>query len=83
MVTYIRGNPFRSWPEAAGRLCCAQVMLVAVHPWDCHGARQAGLQAGFVNRDSVHYPPYFDAPNAEAADLLLLVNQCILAMPTE
>ena len=61
----------------------AQVMLVAVHPWDCHGAMQAGLQAGFVNRDGVHYPPYFDRPAAEAADLLLLVNECILAMPTE
>ena len=44
---------------------------------------QAGLQAGFVNRDGVHYPPYFDRPAAEAADLLLLVNECILAMPTE
>ncbi len=36
-----------------------------------------------MNRDGVHYPPYFDRPAAEAADLLLLVNECILAMPTE
>jgi 2-haloacid dehalogenase len=37
----------------AARACSvpvAQMLLVAVHPWDIHGARQAGMRAGWVTR---------------------------------
>ncbi|HEU5421864.1 MAG TPA: haloacid dehalogenase type II [Streptosporangiaceae bacterium] len=37
----------------AARACsvpAAQMPLVAVHPWDIHGARQAGMRAGWRNR---------------------------------
>ena len=55
-----------------------EVLLVAAHPWDCHGALQAGLQACYVQRDPHGaYPAFLDQPQLsvhsleEAADALL------------
>ena len=53
----------------------ADAMLVAVHPWDIHGAHQAGLATAFVNRASVTYPSYFAAPDVEVASLLDLASE--------
>jgi 2-haloacid dehalogenase len=39
-----------------------QVMLIASHPWDVHGALSAGLRAVYVQRTSETYPSYFDQP---------------------
>lgn len=40
-----------------------QIMLVAVHPWDIHGAAKAGLQTAWVNRTDAAYPSYFRDPD--------------------
>jgi hypothetical protein len=37
----------------------ADAMLVAVHPWDIHGARSAGLSTAWVNRSGGRYPRHF------------------------
>lgn len=37
----------------------AQMLLVAVHPWDIDGAARAGMATGWVNRSSRPYPGYF------------------------
>lgn len=37
-----------------------QVMLLAAHPWDVHGALSAGLRAIYVQRTSEPYPSYFE-----------------------
>jgi 2-haloacid dehalogenase len=50
-------------------------VLVAVHPWDVHGARQAGMHAVWVNRDNATYPSYFTPPNAEIPNLVDLADQ--------
>lgn len=42
-----------------------QVMLVAIHPWDCAGAKEAGLKAAYINRDDTPYPAFFTQPDAE------------------
>jgi len=34
----------------------SQAMLVAVHPWDIHGAHQAGLATAWINRTDARYP---------------------------
>jgi 2-haloacid dehalogenase len=39
-----------------------EAMLVAVHPWDIHGASRAGLRTAWLNRDSASYPEHFAAP---------------------
>jgi 2-haloacid dehalogenase len=38
------------------------MLLVAVHPWDVHGARRAGLQSAWVNRSGGHFPAIFAEP---------------------
>ena len=39
------------------------MLLVAVHPWDIHGAARAGLRTAWLNRTSDSYPAYFEAPD--------------------
>ena len=53
----------------------AEMMLVAVHPWDIHGAVRAGLRAAWVNRGSHAYPSYFARAELEAASLTDLARE--------
>ncbi|MCJ8503260.1 haloacid dehalogenase type II [Kocuria flava] len=46
-----------------------RMLLVAVHPWDIHGARRAGLRTAWLNRTGAQYPGYFDGPDLEVPDL--------------
>lgn len=48
-------------------------MLVAVHPWDIHGAA-AGLRTAWINRTGATYPSYFRAAEIEAKDLVDLAE---------
>ena len=42
----------------------AEMMLVAVHPWDIDGAARAGLQTAWIDRSgTAPYPPYLTAPD--------------------
>jgi 2-haloacid dehalogenase len=63
-----RPEPYWYAAEVAG-VPPAQVALVAVHPWDLHGAASAGLTTGWVNRDGRHYPAVFRAPLVQSTDL--------------
>ncbi len=46
-----------------------RLLLVAVHPWDIHGAATAGLSTVWVNRTGVRYPSYFTSPTFEVGSL--------------
>ncbi len=46
-----------------------QLLLVAVHPWDIHGAAAAGLRTAWLNRDGSVYPEYYSQPDHELTDL--------------
>jgi 2-haloacid dehalogenase len=49
----------------AARTCgvdLAEMMLVAVHPWDIDGAARAGMTTAWINRTGRPYPEYFTAP---------------------
>ena len=39
------------------------MLLVAVHPWDIHGAAKAGLRTAWINRTGGRYPSYFQSPD--------------------
>ena len=52
-----------------------QAMLVAVHPWDCNGAKAAGLKAAFIARKGEEYPDIFRAPDYHASSLEDLAKQ--------
>ena len=45
-------------------------LLVAVHPWDVHGAQQAGWSGVWVDRSgTTPYPGYLDDPVLRVRDL--------------
>lgn len=50
----------------AARRCgtdAEEMLLVAVHPWDIHGAARAGLRTAWINRTGATYPSYFAQPD--------------------
>jgi 2-haloacid dehalogenase len=47
-------------------------MLVAVHPWDIHGASRAGLRTAWLNRGGGTYPHHFAAPELSPDSLQAL-----------
>ncbi len=51
------------------------LMLVAVHPWDCDGALRAGLQAAWIDRTGAPYPPMFTTPDRIATSIVDLAAQ--------
>ncbi len=65
-------KPARAAYVYAARVCgvdAADMMLVAVHPWDIDGARRAGLQAAWVDRTGIPYPGYFTGPTVSVSGL--------------
>lgn len=55
----------------------AEMLLIAVHPWDIHGAHRAGMRTGWINRQQAPYPDYFAAPDLQAPDLTALAEQIV------
>ncbi|WP_105034565.1 haloacid dehalogenase type II [Cryobacterium aureum] len=53
----------------------ADMLLVAVHPWDIHGAAQAGLRTAWLNRTGAIYPSYFATPDYTAPTLSELAER--------
>lgn len=53
---------YRLASEASG-LALEELLLVAVHPWDIHGASVAGMRTAWINRTGEPYPTYFAAPH--------------------
>ena len=47
----------------------ADMMLVAVHPWDIDGAARAGLSTAWINRGTADYPGYLAPPTEIAAGM--------------
>lgn len=50
------------------------MLLVAVHPWDIHGAARAGLRTAWLNRTGDNYPAYFEAPDFTVSALTELAS---------
>jgi len=46
-----------------------EMLLVAVHPWDTHGAAAAGLRTAWLNRSHSAYPSYFTRPDITIGNL--------------
>jgi 2-haloacid dehalogenase len=43
--------------------------MVAVHPWDLHGAASVGMTTGYIDRRSSAWPGVFTAPDVTGATL--------------
>lgn len=71
-------KPARAAYDYAAHFCGVQpadMMLVAVHPWDIHGAGQAGLRTAWLNRNGAVYPSYLVAPDFTSDSLSELATQ--------
>lgn len=65
-------KPARAAYDYASAACDAdpgRMILVAVHPWDIHGASRAGMGTVWLNRSQEAYPSYFIAPDLVIGDL--------------
>ena len=54
--------------------------MVAVHPWDLHGAATAGMTTGYVDRRSTPWPAVFTSPHVTGSTLGD-VARALLALP--
>lgn len=59
----------------------AEVALVAVHAWDVHGARRAGLITGWCSRSEGTFPEVFQRPDVAGADLVEVADG-LLRLPS-
>ncbi|MGJ7908049.1 haloacid dehalogenase type II [Actinopolyspora sp. H202] len=65
-------KPARGAYEYAARTCGtdpAEMLLVAVHPWDIDGAARAGMSTAWLNRSGAPYPAHFTRPEHTAPTL--------------
>lgn len=70
------------WAAARLGLPPERVALVAVHPWDVHGAESAGLIGVWVDRDDHgRYPGHLHAPSLTARDLVAAAELLIERPP--
>ena len=69
------GAPSYRWAAEVCGVDVADMMLVAVHPWDIHGAVRAGLRTAFVNRGERAYPSYFAPAELTVRSLTDLARQ--------
>ena len=51
-----------AYAARACRVEAAEMLLVAVHPWDIAGASRAGLSTAWVSRSGADYPGHFRPP---------------------
>jgi 2-haloacid dehalogenase len=71
-------KPARTAYEYAAQQCqveLADMLLVAVHPWDVDGAARAGLQTAWVDRNGAPYPAHFTAPTLTVSGIDDLARQ--------
>jgi 2-haloacid dehalogenase len=62
----------------AARVCeadPADLLMVAVHPWDLHGAARAGLATAWVDREGLPYPRHVRTPDHTVRSLVDLAER--------
>jgi 2-haloacid dehalogenase len=71
-------KPARAAYEYAARTCgtdLADMMMVAVHPWDTDGAARAGMATAWIDRDGREHPAVFTPPTVTAGSLVELAER--------
>lgn len=74
-----RPEPYLYAARATG-IDPTELAMVAVHPWDLHGAGAVGLVTGWVNRTGRTYPPAFHPATVEGASPERVVD-ALLGLP--
>lgn len=74
------------WKPAAGAyryvldhhgVAAQDAVLLAVHPWDLHGAAAAGLRTAWVDRDGERYPPSMATPDVHGSTMVEVVDRLL------
>lgn len=68
------------WAAGRCRVAPDRLALVAAHGWDVLGAQRAGLTGAWFPRSERVYPPVYEPPHVQAADLAGAV-EALLALP--
>ena len=71
-----RPEPYRFAARQAG-VQPERLAMVAVHPWDLHGAAVSGLVTGWVNRTGRSFPAVFNHPHLQAPSLDVVVTKLL------
>ncbi len=53
----------------------SDAMMVAVHPWDLHGAGRAGMRTAYVDRAGAPYPAAMRAPDLTVSSFIDLATR--------
>jgi 2-haloacid dehalogenase len=75
-----RWKPVRAAYHYAAARCGvepAEIMMIAVHPWDVDGAKRAGLAGAWINRRQLPYPPLLQEPDITAPSLVALAHELL------
>jgi 2-haloacid dehalogenase len=83
------GEVYRWKPAGVVYLYAAEVLgvspdrlaLVAAHDWDCHGAKRAGLTAGWVSRKAGGFGAPFAPPDVQGEDLTEVAAKLLALEP--
>ena len=83
------GEVYRWKPASVVYLYAAEVLgvspdllaLVAAHDWDCHGAKRAGLTAGWVSRKAGGFGAPFAPPDVRGEDLTEVAAKLLALEP--
>jgi 2-haloacid dehalogenase len=83
------GEVYRWKPASVVYLYAAEVLgvspdrlaLVAAHDWDCHGAKRAGLTAGWVSRKAGGFGVPFAPPDVRGEDLTEVAAKLLALEP--
>jgi 2-haloacid dehalogenase len=59
-----------------------RMAVVAAHGWDLHGARNAGLLTGWVNRSDGRWNDLFDPPDITGSDLVSVARSLVALNPS-
>ncbi|MEX5234374.1 haloacid dehalogenase type II [Kocuria arenosa] len=52
-----------TWASGAWGVPLEQMLMIAVHPWDLHGAARAGMRTAWIDRYGSPYPQYARTPD--------------------
>jgi 2-haloacid dehalogenase len=63
------------WAADVCRVEPTDMMLVAAHPWDIHGATRAGLRMAWINRGTRQYPSYLASAELTVSTVTDLAQQ--------
>lgn len=52
-----------AWASGAWQVPLEHLLMVAVHPWDLHGAARAGMRTAWIDRYGASWPEYARTPD--------------------